>query len=264
MGVKSIILMRHAEREDRAVEAEGGDWISTAERPQDPLLSNKGLQQAIEAGKQLKSCGITKILSSPMIRTVQTADSIAEQLGLGANSICVELGLVEEAKSFRGKTSAEPRPNWDPLVLPVSELMKYSNRINSQYQPLLMVKHSKDENVPNTVRELHDTITERDEITRDRCKNFLYQLLSSSDFDNEIVLCVGHGATTKAISNLFQADLPIEEHITGEKSVSCFGEFRPVDPNNLFGPWKSVTGSWSSGNITDETAAEDVTDSGLV
>lgn len=42
MVAKGIILMRHAEREDRALEAEGKDWISTAERPQDPLLSSKG------------------------------------------------------------------------------------------------------------------------------------------------------------------------------------------------------------------------------
>jgi hypothetical protein len=42
MVVKSVILMRHAEREDRAVEAEGRDWIHSAERPQDPLLSAKG------------------------------------------------------------------------------------------------------------------------------------------------------------------------------------------------------------------------------
>lgn len=40
--LKSIILMRHAEREDRALEAEGKDWIHSAERPQDPLLSPKG------------------------------------------------------------------------------------------------------------------------------------------------------------------------------------------------------------------------------
>ena len=42
MVVKSIILMRHAEREDRALEKEGKDWISTAARPQDPLLSANG------------------------------------------------------------------------------------------------------------------------------------------------------------------------------------------------------------------------------
>lgn len=42
MPVKSLIIMRHAEREDRAFEKEGKDWISTAARPQDPMLSPKG------------------------------------------------------------------------------------------------------------------------------------------------------------------------------------------------------------------------------
>lgn len=47
MVLKSIILMRHAEREDRALEAEGKDWISTAPRPQDPKLSPKGIVSII-------------------------------------------------------------------------------------------------------------------------------------------------------------------------------------------------------------------------
>lgn len=41
--VKSIIIMRHAERIDRAEEAAGRDWISTAPRPQDPVLSPIGM-----------------------------------------------------------------------------------------------------------------------------------------------------------------------------------------------------------------------------
>ncbi len=223
-----------------------------------------GMKQALEAGKQMKDWGVTRILSSPMIRTVQTADVIAEVLGFGPNSICVELGLVEEAKSFRGKTSAEPRPNWNPLVLPVSELTKYSSRIDMNYKTLLEVTHYRDETSPNTVREYSETVTERDEITRDRCKRFLHKLLQSPEFDDQIVLCVGHGATTKAISNAFQASLPTEEHIQGERNVSCFAEFRPMDPKDPYGPWKSVLSHWSSGNVVDETVgAEDVTDGGF-
>lgn len=45
--VKAIYLMRHAEREDRAMEAEGKDWISTAPRPQDPGLSKRGITKYI-------------------------------------------------------------------------------------------------------------------------------------------------------------------------------------------------------------------------
>lgn len=223
-----------------------------------------GMRQALEAGKQMKDWGVTRILSSPMIRTVQTSDVIAEALGFGENSIGVELGLVEEAKSFRGKTSTEPRPNWNPLVLPVSELTKYSSRIDVNYTTLLEVTHYRDEEAPNTVREYTETAADRDEVTRDRCKRFLYKLLETPDFDDQVVLCVGHGATTKAISNLFQVALPTEDHIQGERNVSCFAEFRPVDPTAPYGPWKSVTGHWSSGNIIDETiGAEDVTDGGL-
>lgn len=262
--VRSIILMRHAEREDRAAEAEGKDWISTAPRPQDPLLSDKGIKQAEEVGKQLKGVGITRILCSPMIRTVMTADVVAAQLGLGANSVCVEMGLVEEAKSFRGKTAAEPRPNWNPLVLPLTELMKYSSRIDPNYVSLMTVEHARDEAVPNTVREVHATLTDRDEITRDRCRQTLEKVLQSGQFPNECLLFVGHGATVGAILKVFENDLPTEQKVTGEKSVSCFSEFQPIDPNNLFGPWKSVTGIWHSGNISEELAGvEDITDRGL-
>ncbi len=41
----------------------------------------------------------------------------------GPDSIHVEQGLVEQAKSFRGKTSDEPRPNWNPLLFSVSPRM---------------------------------------------------------------------------------------------------------------------------------------------
>jgi hypothetical protein len=41
--VQAIILMRHAEREDRAQELLGNDWIGNAPRPQDPDLSERGL-----------------------------------------------------------------------------------------------------------------------------------------------------------------------------------------------------------------------------
>jgi broad specificity phosphatase PhoE len=260
--VKAIILMRHAEREDRAQEQKGLDWISTAPRPQDPELSDEGFQQARLAGQQMKEIGITKILSSPMIRTVQTSNTVADQIGLGENSICVETGLVEEAKSFRGKTAAEPRPNWNPLVLPVKELTKFSNRINTEYVPLLEVQHVRDDSIPNTIREVHDTLTERDEVTRDRCKTALLKILSADDLKDEVVLCVGHGATVKAMAMVLESQLPEEHKIAGERTVSCFAEFRPVDPSNPLGPWRSVKPEWGTGDF-EHIAAEVLEDRGL-
>eukprot|EP01031_Cornospumella_fuschlensis_P035426 gene35426-42940_t len=260
--VKSIILMRHAEREDRALEAQGHDWISTAPRPQDPKLSPAGCRQAAEVGRQLRSVGVTRILSSPMIRTVMTSDIIAEVLGLGEKSICVEYGLVEEAKSFRGKTASEPRPNWEPLVLPVCVLTKHSSRIDTSYKALQEVIHVRDESKPNTVREHHDTLTDRDQITRDRCKQTLLKILLNEEFKDDVVLCVGHGATVLSSIMVLEAELAPEDKIKGERSVSCFAEFQPVDPANPLGPWKSVTGTWGTGNIFGDSA-EDAADKGL-
>ncbi len=194
-----------------------------------------------------------------MIRTVITSDIIAEHLGLGSNSVCVETGLVEEAKSFRGKTAGEPRPNWSPLVLPVSELKAYSDRIDESYEPLHRVSHEKDDSKPNTVSELHPHLTDRDEITRDRCRTVLQQVLSAEHLKDEVVLCVGHGATVLAMTKALQSELPEEHHIKGERNVSCFSEFRPVDPANPLGPWKSVSGVWSSG----EKGAENEEDKGF-
>lgn len=285
--VKSIILMRHAEREDRAQELKGIDWISTAPRPQDPVLSEGGLdcfglcvltcleikssfllfgtlgiQQAKNAGEQMKNWGITKILSSPMIRTVQTSDIVAEQIGLGENSICVEMGLVEEAKSFRGKTADEPRPNWNPLILPPSELAAYSRRLNLDYKTILDVQHVRDESALNTVREVHDTLKDRDEVTRNRCRTALSRFLAEESLADDVVLCVGHGATVKSFALVLEAGLPEEHKCQGERTVSCFAEFRPVDPANPSGPWRSVLPEWSTGDIT-RTAAEAPEDQGF-
>jgi broad specificity phosphatase PhoE len=61
---------------------ENVDWVSTAKRPQDTPLSAGGIEQAREVGKQLKDSRTTKILCSPMIRTLMTALEIASVIGL--------------------------------------------------------------------------------------------------------------------------------------------------------------------------------------
>lgn len=221
-----------------------------------------GIQQAKNAGDQMKDWGITKILSSPMIRTVMTSDTVAQQIGLGEKSICVEMGLVEEAKSFRGKTADEPRPNWNPLILPVSELAKYSTRLDLDYTSIMDVKHVRDDNAPNTIVEVHDSLTDRDAVTKDRCRVALGKILADERLADDVVLCVGHGATVKAMSMVLEAGLPDNEKIAGERTVSCFAQFRPVDPANPSGPWRSVLPEWSTGDW-DHTGAEAVEDQGL-
>lgn len=253
--------MRHAEREDRAAEKQGLDWISTAPRPQDPELSTKGKLQAANVGEQLRTVGVTKILCSPMIRTVQSADIVAEKLNM--DTICVEMGLVEEAKSFRGKKLPEPRPNWNPLILPLSEVSKYSNnRVDMNYEPLMIIKHEYDETQPNTVREVHATLTDRDEVTRDRVAEIFNRIIHAEALDGETVLCVAHGATVKAGCKILEKDLPEELKLKGDHAVGCFAQFVPVDPSNVDGPWKSVNGCWTFANINEEIA-DNVDDQGF-
>jgi hypothetical protein len=63
---------------------------------------------------------------------------------------------------------------------------------------------------------------------------------------------------------VLQNGLPEELHIKGEKTVSCFAEFRPLDESNHLGPWKSVTGFWGNGNIesSDIKVADNIEDQG--
>lgn len=246
--------MRHAERQDRATELQGIDWISTAPRPQDPSLSKRGFEQAALVGHQLKDAGITKILCSPMLRTVQTADVVAEVLGLGENSLCVELGLVEEAKHFRG-INHEPRPNWNPLVLSAADHYEMtSKKIDLSYQSLNEVQHVRDESIPNTVRELNDNTSERDQITKDRCQRTLERIMSCPELQSEVVLCVAHSSTVKIMSKKLESGLPHGEdrRISGGRHVSCFSGFKPLDESDPNSPWQSLTGRWGTGDLSPE------------
>lgn len=188
-----------------------------------------------------------------MIRCVITADLIADQLELKENSICVEPGLVEEAKSFRGKELPDPRPNWNPLVLSTAELSSFSNKIRLDYISLHQVEHVYDETLPNTVREVHhDTSLEKNEITIDRCRTVLKKILTSESLADEVVLCVAHGATVKAFSQALERGLCEEDKIRGERTVSCFAEFRVVNPDDVLGPWKSTASEWDTGDVHGE------------
>lgn len=267
MSPKAIILMRHAERLDRALEAKGEDWISTADRPQDPPLSSAGCQQAHYMGQYLRKYPIHKILCSPFIRCVQTADIVAEELGLTENSICVETGLIEEAKSMRGKCPPEPLPVWNPLFLSPLQLQAHSSRIDCNYQTLQNVIHEINEEIPNHVQEtlLESSETSRDVVTRLRCQRFIDALLSHDEFGkDQNVLCVGHGATVKYFSEALQNGIPKDKMIGGERCVACCAIFlpRPTEDNDENPEeycWYSPDASWRSPlNVREDLACETV------
>jgi broad specificity phosphatase PhoE len=67
-------------------------WFLTAPYPYDPPLSAHGIYQALALVGQLRGQGIGQIFCSPQLRALQTAQPLAQALGLG---IQVEFGLRE-------------------------------------------------------------------------------------------------------------------------------------------------------------------------
>ncbi|MCL2628929.1 MAG: histidine phosphatase family protein [Oscillospiraceae bacterium] len=74
----------------------------------DPALNDTGREQAKQAAQELQSKGIDMILSSPQIRTLETAEIIADNLGFDKNKITKGLKLYERAfGDLEGKLISE-------------------------------------------------------------------------------------------------------------------------------------------------------------
>ena len=92
---KYFFIIRHGERLDHIKGPEKDKMINK----NDPGLSESGLQMALHAGDHLKqlfeeyNISKVKIMSSPMIRCVQTAKQISTRLGI--NKVILNNGFVE-------------------------------------------------------------------------------------------------------------------------------------------------------------------------
>ena len=122
---RTLWLARHGNREDFVDDT----WRESAERPDDPGLSPDGLEQAEQLAERLKDIHIDTIFASPFLRTVQTAQIIAEALD---KRVFLEPGLGEKLSEtyFSGEPEilsrerlAEDFPNvelgHEPLLKPV-------------------------------------------------------------------------------------------------------------------------------------------------
>jgi broad specificity phosphatase PhoE len=58
-----------------------------SETPSDPSLNNDGWRQARAVSKLLATEGVTRVVASPMLRARQTAEPLAERLGLGIDIV---------------------------------------------------------------------------------------------------------------------------------------------------------------------------------
>ncbi len=84
----TVWLARHGNRLDFV----NPEWFNSAPRKYDPPLSEDGVIQAQELGQRLKNENITQIFASPFLRTIQTANEVANILNL---PIKLEAGLGE-------------------------------------------------------------------------------------------------------------------------------------------------------------------------
>ncbi|MEH2265031.1 histidine phosphatase family protein [Nostoc sp.] len=156
-----VWIARHANRLDFV----NPDWFLTAERRYDPPLSDDGLVQAQHLAKRLKKEKISHIFASPFLRTVQTANAVAEVLNL---PIKLETGLSEWLN-----------PAWmteEPERLSTPALAKLFPRIDTSYTSRIAAKYP----------ETREKVRERSGQTA-RCL--------ATEFLPEHILLVAHGAS---------------------------------------------------------------------
>ena len=160
MTKQTVWIARHGNRLDFV----NPEWFDTAERRYDPPLSKDGFIEAQELGQRLKIENVSHIFASPFLRTIQTANEIAEILNL---SIKLEAGLSEWHNS-----------EWmmeTPEIHPRELLAKTYPRIDWSYTSLILPKY------PETEAQVNKR-------TGETAK------LLVSQFSEDILL-VGHGAS---------------------------------------------------------------------
>ncbi|MBD2245493.1 histidine phosphatase family protein [Nostoc sp. FACHB-888] len=156
-----VWIARHANRLDFV----NPDWFLTAKRRYDPPLSDDGMVQAQQLAKRLKGENISHIFASPFLRTVQTANAVAEVLNL---PIKLETGLSEWLN-----------PAWmteEPERLSTPALAELFPRIDTSYTSRIAAKYP----------ETHEKVRERSGQTA-RCL--------ATEFFPQHILLVAHGAS---------------------------------------------------------------------
>jgi broad specificity phosphatase PhoE len=157
---QTVWIARHGNRLDFV----NPEWFNTAERPYDPPLSEDGVIQAQQLGKRLVRSGIKQIFASPFLRTVQTANCVAECLDL---TIKLESGLSEWLN-----------PAWmvsNPERHSLAELKLLFPRIDSSYTSRVIAEY------PETLEQVNQRTAQT-------------ALCLTSEFAEDMLL-VGHGAS---------------------------------------------------------------------
>jgi len=156
----TVWIARHGNRLDFV----NPEWFNTAKRPYDPPLSEDGILQAKQLGQRLVGEKIAHIFASPFLRTVQTANQVAELLDL---PIKLESGLSEWLN--------REWMNSQPERLPMEVLQERFPRIDPSYTSCVMAHYP----------ETHEMVIKRTSET-------VHHL--TTEFSEDILL-IGHGAS---------------------------------------------------------------------
>lgn len=168
-----IWIARHGNRLDFV----NPEWFNTAPRRYDPPLSEDGFIQGMELGQRLKSEDITHIFASPFLRTIQTADKVAQILNL---PIKLEAGLGEWHN-----------PAWMteiPEIHPADFLAAKYSLIDKNYKSYLSPSY------PETKADVNQ-----------RTAKTVRQIVA--DYQ-ENVLIVGHGASVYGVTRGLVENIP--------------------------------------------------------
>ena len=170
---QTVWIARHGNRLDFI----NPEWFNTALRRYDPPLSDDGFIQAAELGQRLKSEQIKHIFASPFLRTIQTANEIAQILNL---PIKLEAGLGEW---HNGEWMTE-----SPETHPRDFLQQKFPLIDWNYQS-----------------HLHPQYPETEDDVNRRTATTIKQLVSEYSDD---ILIVGHGASVYGAAKGLVVDIP--------------------------------------------------------
>lgn len=157
---QTVWIARHGNRLDFV----NPEWFNTAKHPYDPPLSEDGVEQAKQLGQRLVGENIAHIFASPFLRTVQTANEVANALDL---PLKLESGLSEWLN-----------PAWMPTAperMPLEVLQERFPRIDSNYTSRVSVHYP----------ETSEKVFQRTAETVQRL---------TEEFSEDILL-VGHGAS---------------------------------------------------------------------